>query len=133
MPTHRKVSCYGSPNSSKKAGFTTRSYNTVCYMCEGRSVKIMEGEDCFRRGLSYGFKLPFQSYKTVFCVGKNGTYQKKNSSPSVFFRARTVLVRLPCSLLTWYLDLNVSLYHDSLFYCLRIDRGYCKKYEDYIK
>ncbi len=27
-------------------------------MCEGRSVKIMEGEDCFRRGLSYGFKLP---------------------------------------------------------------------------
>ena len=95
MPTHRKVSCYGSPNSSKKAGFTTRSYNTVCYMCEGRSVKIMEGEDCFRRGLSYGFKLPFQSCKTVFCVGKNGTYQKKNSSPSVFFRARTVLVRLP--------------------------------------
>ena len=42
------------------------------------------------------FKLPFQLCKTVFCVGKNGTYQKKNISPSVFFRARTILVRLPC-------------------------------------
>lgn len=48
------------------------------YTCEGRGVKIMEGEDCFRRGLSRGFKLPFQSYKTAFCVGKNDTYQKKN-------------------------------------------------------
>ena len=27
-------------------------------MCEGRSMKIMEGGDCFRRGLSHGFKLP---------------------------------------------------------------------------
>lgn len=58
MPTHRKVSCYGSSNSSKKAEFTTSGYNTVCYVCEGRGVKIMEGEDCFRRGLSHSFKLP---------------------------------------------------------------------------
>ena len=65
-------------------------------MCEGKGVKIMEGEDCFRPGLSHDFKLPFQSCKTAFCVDKNGTYQKKNSSPSVFFRARTVLGRLPC-------------------------------------
>ena len=52
-------------------------YNTVYYVCEGRGVKIMEGEECFRRGLSHDFKLPFQSCKTVFCVGQNGTYQKR--------------------------------------------------------
>lgn len=79
MPTHRKVAGYGSPNSSKNAGFTTRSYNIVCYACEGRGVKIMGGEIVSVADFLMALNYHFNHVKRCFVSAKTALIKKEQS------------------------------------------------------
>ena len=50
-------------------------------MCEGRSMKIMEGGDCIRRGLSHVLNSLYNLVKRCFVSAK--TIASANRSPNI--------------------------------------------------